>query len=142
MIASDTRAGPASTEGSRRTFRFLLLAVLSMTEVLPLLLVSQAMPVVLRRSGASLDRISLLYLVMLPWAFKFLWAPLVDRFGGARRDRYRAWLLVTHPLVDGGRVAERGRHEDLLCASGAYARLWRAQWRARQWRYADAAPDP
>ena len=27
-------------------------------------------------------------------------------------------------VIDGGRVAERGRHEDLLAARGAYSRMW------------------
>lgn len=30
-------------------------------------------------------------------------------------------------VLDDGRVAERGRHEDLVAASGRYARVWRAQ---------------
>jgi ATP-binding cassette, subfamily B, multidrug efflux pump len=52
--------------------------------------------------------------------------------------RGRTTLLMTHRLrvaqeadsvvvMDEGRVAEEGRHEDLLAAGGLYARLWRVQ---------------
>jgi MFS transporter, PAT family, beta-lactamase induction signal transducer AmpG len=31
--------------------------------------------------------------------FKFLWAPVVDRFGSQRLGHYRTWLLVLQPLL-------------------------------------------
>lgn len=58
-----------------------------------------------RSHGVSLKAIGLISLLGLPWTLKFLWAPLVDRFG----DR-RHWiagclvvmgaLLSIHPLFD------------------------------------------
>ena len=33
-------------------------------------------------------------------------------------------------VLDGGRIAERGRHEDLIAMNGVYAGLWRAQTEA------------
>ncbi|MBM6953737.1 ABC transporter ATP-binding protein [Enorma phocaeensis] len=36
-------------------------------------------------------------------------------------------------VVDGGRVAERGRHEGLLAARGAYARMWARYTQALSW---------
>lgn len=38
------------------------------------------LPAVMREAGLSLDRVGLLSLIALPWALKFLWAPMVERF--------------------------------------------------------------
>lgn len=49
------------------------------------------LPAVMRKSGASLDDIAFILLTVLPWSFKFMWAPAVERFrsphGGVRRSR-------------------------------------------------------
>ncbi|GAB3579631.1 ABC transporter ATP-binding protein [Amycolatopsis endophytica] len=37
-------------------------------------------------------------------------------------------------VLDGGRVAERGTHEDLLAAGGRYAEFWRERSRSQGWR--------
>lgn len=50
---------------------------------------TQALPVLLRERGASLEDIGLSSALMLPWAAKALWAPLVERIG-----RLRTWALV------------------------------------------------
>ncbi len=51
-------------------------------------MVQTAVPVVLRDAGVALDTIGYLSVLFLPWALKFLWAPLVDRFGSQR-----SWIL-------------------------------------------------
>jgi MFS transporter (putative signal transducer) len=49
------------------------------------------LPAVLRQNGASLNDITFILLTVLPWSFKFLWAPAVERYRsprvGARRSR-------------------------------------------------------
>jgi MFS family permease len=65
-----------------------LLASLYLAQGLPYGFFSLALPVLLRERGVSLSAIGLLGLLALPWAFKFLWAPLLDQRGSRR-----AWLL-------------------------------------------------
>ena len=40
----------------------------------------QGVPAILRAEGISTTTIGVLYLIMLPWALKFLWAPKVERY--------------------------------------------------------------
>jgi PAT family beta-lactamase induction signal transducer AmpG len=50
---------------------------------------NELVPVYLRSRGASLEEIGLVAALSLPWALKFLWAPLVDRTGTRRR-----WIMA------------------------------------------------
>ena len=44
-------------------------------------------------------------------------------------------------VIDGGRVAERGRHEGLLAACGTYARMWERYTQALSWGIGSEAPN-
>lgn len=68
--------------------KLLLLGSLYLAQGLPFGFFTQALPVVLREMGTSLQDIGLASLLALPWALKFLWAPVVDRTGTRRR-----WIL-------------------------------------------------
>ena len=65
----------------------------------PLLLVLGTFSFRLREAGVELSTIGFLSWVSLAYAFKWLWAPLVDHqrifFLSARLGRRRAWLLVS-----------------------------------------------
>lgn len=53
-----------------------------------------ALPVYLREEGVSLTGIGLASGLALPWAFKLVWGPPVDRYGGGSRlGRRKAWIL-------------------------------------------------
>ncbi|MBK9137018.1 MAG: MFS transporter [Betaproteobacteria bacterium] len=67
---------------------------------LPLALTGQALQAWLTVEGLDLATIGFLSLVGLPYTFKFLWAPLMDRFEcvGAL-GRRRGWLVVTQALL-------------------------------------------
>ncbi len=44
------------------------------------MLTFQGLPAILRAEGVSTVNIGLLYVMMLPWVLKFLWAPAVERY--------------------------------------------------------------
>ncbi|MBK1623434.1 MFS transporter [Afifella marina] len=52
------------------------------------------LPAVLRNQGADLGDVGLVSLIALPWALKFLWAPLVERYRLPRRGRNRSGAIV------------------------------------------------
>jgi MFS family permease len=73
--------------------RLSLLAALYLCQGLPFGFFTQALPVLLREQRLSLGAIGLTSLLAVPWALKFVWAPLIDRYGSRR-----AWLLSLQSL--------------------------------------------
>ncbi len=69
------------------------LGALYLAQGLPFGFFTQALPVLLREEGYSLGQIGLASLLAMPWALKFLWAPLVDRYGSPRIGRRKSWIL-------------------------------------------------
>lgn len=57
------------------------------------------LPAVLRTAGLPLDQIGLLYLVVLPWALKFLWSPHVERYRLPPVGRNRSRVIVGTGIV-------------------------------------------
>ena len=66
---------------------------------LPLYILVSLLPAWLRSEGVNLKAIGLFALINLPFTWKFLWAPLFDRFipklAGFSMGRRRGWLLLT-----------------------------------------------
>lgn len=79
--------------------KFALLTCLYACQGLPYGFFTQTLPVVMRERNASLTQIGLTYLLLLPWAGKFLWAPLVDEYGSNRIGRRKTWLFATQLLA-------------------------------------------
>jgi PAT family beta-lactamase induction signal transducer AmpG len=78
--------------GSRR----MLVCLLSgFSSGLPLYVTLSLLPAWLRDNGASLRNIGLLSLTGLPYAWKFVWAPLLDRYTPPWLGRRRGWSLAT-----------------------------------------------
>ncbi len=69
--------------------RATLLIGLYAAQGLPFGFFTLALPVLLREAGWSLTAIGFLQFLALPWAIKFLWAPVVDHHGTRR-----GWLLA------------------------------------------------
>jgi PAT family beta-lactamase induction signal transducer AmpG len=61
--------------------KYAWIAALYFAEGTPYGLLHEAAPVAFRQAGVNLADIGLLSLIGLPWTFKFLWAPAVDRIG-------------------------------------------------------------
>ncbi|MEV6802268.1 MFS transporter [Micromonospora rifamycinica] len=69
------------------------LTTLYVTQYLGIGFITVGLTAILRDGGTSLDTLALLQFVGLVWPLKFLWAPLVDRYGSRRHGHYRSWLL-------------------------------------------------
>ena len=82
---------------SSALFRLLVVALLGFASGLPLALTGQALQAWLSVEGVDIATIGFLSLVGLPYTFKFLWAPLMDRFElwPAVLGRRRGWLVLT-----------------------------------------------
>jgi MFS family permease len=79
--------------------KFALLATLYFSQGLPYGFFVSALPTLLRQQEVSLAQIGLANLLALPWALKFAWAPLVDRFGSAKLGFRRSWILPLQALA-------------------------------------------
>ena len=79
--------------------RMAAVTLLGFASGLPLALTGQAMQAWLTVEGLSLATIGFLSLVGLPYTFKFLWAPLMDRFELPLLGRRRGWLVLTQALL-------------------------------------------
>ena len=73
-------------------------SLLSFSSGLPLGLILTAIPFWMQQEGIDIRSIGLVTLAQAPYAFKFLWSPLMDRFA-PRRGRKRAWILVGQVLL-------------------------------------------
>jgi PAT family beta-lactamase induction signal transducer AmpG len=62
---------------------------------LPLYVLLNLLPAWLRTEGTSLKTIGAMALIQFPYTWKFLWAPLLDRYVVPVLGRRRGWMLVT-----------------------------------------------
>ena len=81
--------------------RLAVVTILGFASGLPLALTGQAMQAWLSLEGLDVATIGFLSLVGLPYTFKFLWAPLMDRFELPWLGRRRGWLVVTQLALAG-----------------------------------------
>ena len=76
--------------------RMLACVVLGFSSGLPLYLLFQLLPAWLRSEGIDLKTIAVFALIQLPYTWKFIWAPLMDRYNLiAPMGRRRSWMLLT-----------------------------------------------
>jgi MFS transporter, PAT family, beta-lactamase induction signal transducer AmpG len=79
--------------------RMLICVFIGFSAGLPLYLLINLLPAWLRSEGVDLKAIGLFALIQLPYTWKFLWSPLMDRFGLPVLGRRRGWMLATQILL-------------------------------------------
>ena len=77
----------------------LICIALGFSSGLPLYVLLQLVPAWLRRSHIDLTSIGIVGLAQIPYAWKFLWAPLCDRFKLKFLGRRRTWILSSQILL-------------------------------------------
>jgi PAT family beta-lactamase induction signal transducer AmpG len=75
--------------------RIFICLFLGFTSGLPLFVLINLVQAWLAKSGLNVKSIGLFALVMFPYTWKFLWAPLMDTFNFRGFGRRRGWMLVT-----------------------------------------------
>ena len=83
-----------SVDSQPMPYRLLaVLLTLYFAQGLPSGFITQALPAILRSYDVSLEMIGWSGLLLAPWALKFLWAPVVDRYFSPKLGRARSWIL-------------------------------------------------
>jgi len=77
------------------TKKMLLMLVLGFASGMPLALTSSTLAAWMVTEGVDIKTIGIFSLVGLPYAFKFLWSPLLDRYVPPFLGRRRGWMLIT-----------------------------------------------
>jgi len=83
----------------RRPPLLLVISSLYLAQGIPLGLIVEALPALLRAQGAPLETIALLPMAMIPWMVKVLWAPVVDNHWNPVLGRRRSWILPTQAVI-------------------------------------------
>ena len=79
--------------------RMLICVFTGFSSGLPLYLLINLLPAWLRTEHVDLRAIGLFALIQLPFTWKFLWSPLVDRYALPLLGRRRGWMLLTQLLL-------------------------------------------
>jgi len=98
-VSPSAAAAAAPSRRAAAWHRALVVTLLGFASGLPLALTGQAMQAWLSMEGLDVATIGFLSLVGLPYTFKFLWAPLMDRFDLPWLGRRRGWLVATQLLL-------------------------------------------
>ncbi|PTL79554.1 AmpG family muropeptide MFS transporter [Vitiosangium sp. GDMCC 1.1324] len=81
------------------------LLALGFSSGLPLLLVGGTLSIWMKNQGLNIKTITAFGLVSAPYSFKFVWAPLLDRYALPFLGRRRGWMLFSQVLLLGAIAA-------------------------------------
>lgn len=79
--------------------RMLTVLVLGFSSGLPLFILLYLLQAWLAKSGLNVKALGLFALVQFPYIWKFLWAPLMDRFSFGKLGRRRGWMALTQAAL-------------------------------------------
>lgn len=79
--------------------KLIIASLLGFASGMPLFVLYQTIPAWLRDNGVDLKAIALFQLIGLPYTFKFLWAPLLDRYRLPFLGLRRGWMVVIQFLL-------------------------------------------
>ena len=79
--------------------RMLAMLLIGYSSGLPLLLIGSTLQAWMTDEGVDLTSIGLVSLLGLPYVFKFLWAPLLDRFKLPVLSRRKGWMALFQVLL-------------------------------------------
>ncbi len=75
--------------------RLLVIFLLGFSSGLPLALLSSTLQAWFAITGSSILATGMLSLIGLPYAYRFLWGPLLDRYSLSSLGKRRSWILFT-----------------------------------------------
>ncbi len=102
MSSATAPAVPPPRETWRQALfnrRMLICVFTGFSSGMPLYLLINLLPAWLRTEGVDLKTIGFFTLIQLPYTWKFLWSPLMDRYTMPLLGRRRGWMLVTQILL-------------------------------------------
>ncbi len=86
--------------------RMLSIFLLGFSSGLPLALVGSTLQAWFKTSGASIILIGYISLIGQPYSYKYLWAPLLDKYAPtARLDKRRGWMIIMQIFIIGAIIA-------------------------------------
>jgi PAT family beta-lactamase induction signal transducer AmpG len=81
------------------TRRMFVALIMGFSSGLPLLLTMGVLQTWMKEEGVDLTFIGLVNLVQIPYTWKFIWAPIMDRYTLPFLGRRRGWLLISQIMV-------------------------------------------
>lgn len=112
------RSPQTPTTTMRRGSQLLLVGSLYSTQNLSLAAFNYTFLIAAQNAGVSLELVGAATGVAMILVLKFLWAPLIDRYGSRRLGHYRGWLITCQSALAIGALAlaalDPGRHFALI----------------------------
>jgi MFS transporter, PAT family, beta-lactamase induction signal transducer AmpG len=99
MSSAQPGATPRSWQEILLNRRMLICLFQGFASGMPLYVLIQLVPGWLRTHGVDLATIGLFSIVQIPYTWKFLWSPLLDRYRLPFLGRRRGWMLVSQCLL-------------------------------------------